>query len=114
MIPNEDHHPTGLLKFLDKIIGEEDTKQITNDYSVVLDASGHSDLIYFCNFEDGNSMNERGPNFLKRVWASESPIIDQCVLTNVIVGKWPFNKNGYVKWSVEREGEKDEPLPQIY
>lgn len=115
LIPNGDHHSTSLLKFLDRIITEERIAEATNDYSFVCETSGHFDIVFFCNFSDGNALSSRGPDFLKRAWASESPLVEQCVLTDVIVGKWPFNKNGYVRWSGEREGERKDPTPiKIY
>ena len=45
-IPNEDHHPKSLLKFLDKIIGEESSTEVTNDYAVVLETSGQFDTMF--------------------------------------------------------------------
>ena len=107
LMPNESHHPRLLLNFLNRIIDEEQPKQVTTDYSIECEVSGHSDLLFFCNFKDGTDLNNRGPNFLKKVWEIESPIVNQCILTEVITGSWPFNTNCYVKWKIELEKERD-------
>lgn len=114
LIPNEDHHPKALLRFLDRIIDEENPEDVTNDYALVCETSGSSDILFFCNFRDGITMSRRGPDFLKEAWKSESPAASQCILTDVIVGMWPFSKNGYVNWERGRELErkaKPEDLP---
>ncbi len=104
------HHPKLLLRFLDKIIGEEKVNRATTDYSVVCDTSGYFDSVYICNFEDGTAMNNRGPNFLKNVWESESPRIGQSILIEVVTGKWPFNLNNYIKLKVEKRMEEEKPI----
>lgn len=109
IIPNEFHHPTLLLNFLKKIINEEDKRDTTTDYSVVCDGSGQLDFIYFCNFKDGSTCVNRGPEFIKKAWEGEDPIIDQCILTDLIIGKWPFNSNNYVEWRKWMEKEKSNP-----
>jgi hypothetical protein len=96
--PNKDHHSILLLKLLNKILGEEDERQATTDYSVVSDTSGHFDSVFFCNFKDGDILNSRGQHLFEKVWESEYPITEQCVLTDLIVGKWPFNANSYTEW----------------
>lgn len=110
IIPNEFHHPTLLLKVLEKIINEEDIRNTTTDYSVVCDSTGHYDFVGFCNFKDGTACLERGPEYMKKVWESEYPIIDQCILTDLIIGKWPFNSNNYVEWQKAIEKEKSNPI----
>lgn len=97
-IPNQNHHPTLFLRFARKIINEEQNTNITTDYSVICDTTGCFDVIHFCNFKDGASFNERGPDFLKKAWEGEYPIIEQCVLTGLITGQWPFNTNNYENW----------------
>lgn len=114
-IPNEDHHRYALPKFLDIIINGEQEKEITTDYSIVCDTSGHFDSIYFCNFENGTALNERGPNLLKKLWTSEYPVIEQAILTELITGKWPFNANNYVRWrTVMKDLSKKPPKFEIY
>jgi DNA-binding Lrp family transcriptional regulator len=115
LMPNEEHHPKLLLNFLNRIIGEEQPQQSTTDYSVECETSGHFDAIFFCNFKDGLDLNNKGPNFLKKAWESEFPIVDQCVLTEVITGSWPFNTNCYMKWATEKAKEEEKPIPiKIY
>ena len=99
-----------MLEFLNKIINEEQESQITSNYSIVSDALGFFDCIYFCNFKDGTALNDRGPNFLKKAWESESPIVEQCILTDLIVGRFPFNSNNYVNWKTIIEREKTKPV----
>lgn len=106
LIANEDHHPKSLMRFLDRVISEEDQTEATNDYAVECEASGASDILFFCNFRDGSTMSERGPDFLAKAWKSESPIVERCILTDAIVGRWPFSKNGYVRWAKEMEVER--------
>ncbi len=108
-IPNENHHSDSFLKFVERIINDEQN-DITTDYSVVCDTSGNFDSIYFCNFKDGMNLNKRGPNFLKDSWASEYPIIEQCILIELLVGKWPFNANRYIKWRIEMEEVENNPI----
>lgn len=113
--PNEDHHRKTLPKFLKNIIERGKKNEITTDYSVVCDTSGHFDAVYFCNFKDGTALDERGPNFLKKVWESELPVVEQGILTELITGKWPFNANNYTKWRVELEEIERKPIKfEIY
>ncbi len=96
--------------FLKTIINGEQKDEVTTDYSVICDTSGHFDAVYFCNFKDGTTFNERGPNSLKRIWESESPIVEQGILTELITGKWPFNTNNYIKWPIELEEIERRPI----
>lgn len=114
IILNEQHHSMFSVKFLNKILNMDKAEDITNDYSVVSETSGNFDFIYFCNFRDGESFNEIGPNFIKNTWASEFPELEQCILTTLIVGKWPFNKNGYVRLSKERDLEMKPSSIKVY
>lgn len=79
---------------------------MTADYSTVCDTSGSFDCAFFCNFEDGTFLNDRGPNFIKRIWESEQPTIEQSILTEVVVGSWPFNTNKYTNWRIEMKREE--------
>ena len=110
IIPNEDHHKMSLLPFLYRVIGSENERQVTTDYSVVCDTSGYFDAVYFCNFKDGACLNEIGPEFLKKTWCNEYPNVEQCMLTELIVGMWPFNTNRYVKWRREMEAISKKPV----
>jgi hypothetical protein len=55
-------------------------------------------------------LNDRGPEFLRKAWESEHPIIEQCILTGLIVGRWPFNSNNYVKWGEIMKEERTKPI----
>jgi len=105
-----DHHPDLLPSFLNKIINEEPINQITTSYSTVCDTSGAFDCIYFCNFSNGTILNERGPAFLKNAWKKEEPKTEQCLLTELIAGKWPFNTNSYVNWNAALEKIINKPV----
>ena len=109
-IPNKEHHHKALPEFLNRIIKGEQENEITTDYSVVCDTSGHFDAIYFCNFKDGTTLNERGSAFLKRTWESESPVVEQGIMTELIAGKWPFNANNYTRWRIELEKIENNPI----
>ena len=51
----------------------------------------------------------------ERVWKGENPISQKTILTQIIIGKWPVNTNGYVKWRVEMEfDEKNSVKFEIY
>ncbi len=104
-----DHHPELLLKFIDKIINGEQINHVTTNYSVVCDTSGAFDCIYFCNFNDGTALNDRGPMFLKKAWHAEEPVTEQCILTELIAGKWPFNTNSYVHWGTTLDEGNNKP-----
>ena len=106
----EEHHPKLLLKLLDEIIDNENKSRVATDYSVVISTSGAFDSIYICNFDNGFIMDKRGPNFIKKIWSSESPIINTCNMVDVIVGQWPFNYNCYFKWKMEQDIEKKSPI----
>jgi DNA-binding Lrp family transcriptional regulator len=110
IIPNENHHKMSLLPFLYKVIGSKSEGQVTSDYSVVCDTTGYFDAVYFCNFKDGVCLNETGPEFLKKAWHNEYPYVEQCMLTELITGMWPFNTNSYVKWRCEMEAISKKPI----
>jgi DNA-binding Lrp family transcriptional regulator len=109
-IPNENHHKNHFLKFVEKITNNNSVKDITTDYSVVCETSGSYDAIHFCNFKDGTSFDEIGPNLLKKSWEGECPVVEQSILTDLITGNWPFNTNNYFKWGIEIEAIKNHPI----
>ena len=109
VIPTEEHHPTSLLKLLDNIIGGAEKNEAVTDYAAVYDTSGHFDSVDFCNFKDGTALNDRGPEFVRKVWANEHPIVEQCMLTELIVGRWPFNSNNYTKWTTFMNKDRTNP-----
>jgi hypothetical protein len=40
---------------------------------------------------------------IQKLWEEEHPKIEKCILTEVLIGKWPFNSNSYQKWSLDLE-----------
>ncbi len=108
--PNINHHRLSLLPFMDGVINAEKENDITTDYSIICDTSGHFDSVYFCNFADGQALNERGALLLKETWKAEQPEFKQCILTELVTGKWPFNKNGYYNWKRERDNIINKPV----
>ena len=98
IIPNQHHKPQLQASLIKEIINRKEVNQLTTDYSVVYDTSGHFDSVFFCNFKDGASLDNSGPNLFNRVWESEYPKIEKAILTDLVIGKWPFNNNAYKHW----------------
>lgn len=100
LIPTEDHKPHLQTQLINKIIESENSEplQLTTNYSVIYDTAGTFDSIFFCSFKDAADMDENGPSVFEKIWESEYPKFERCILTDLIVGKWPFNSNGYTKW----------------
>jgi DNA-binding Lrp family transcriptional regulator len=98
LIPTETHHSNFLKQLLLEIISNEHKDNLPTDYSVVCDTSGHFDSVNFLCFANGDLMYKRGPELIKRLWSEEHPKLDSCILTEVLIGKWPFNSNNYVNW----------------
>ncbi len=95
-------HKNGLLQnFLKAILDKENANELTTDYSVVCETSGQFTTAFFCNFMDTAAYAEIGPELLKKCWAPEHPVVKSCILTHVLKGKWPFQKNGYAFWKPE-------------
>ena len=92
------HKPKLQAEFLRSVIAGDGSGDLTSDYSVVCDTSGHFDSALFCNFTDTKAVSLMGPELMKRTWAIEKPVIKSCILSDVLKGGWPFQKNGYAKW----------------
>ena len=95
IVPTEDHQPILKTLWINNVINKEE-KGVTTNYAVIYDTFGYFDTIFFCNFENGIDIDMFGPGLFERVWKSENPISQKTVLTQIIIGKWPFNKNDYV------------------
>lgn len=91
--PSEKHAELS-LKFTSRIV-KEDLHENTSDYAVILDTVGAYDTLYLCTFEDGEALEKRGPELQKELLSDESPKIEKAILTEVIVGKWPFHLDDY-------------------
>lgn len=78
------------IKLSEAILGES-YHEITNDYCAAINTNGAVDSFYICTFKDGEHLSKRGPNLVKKLWEKEDPIIEQALLTSLIVGKWPFH-----------------------
>ena len=55
-----------------------------NGYGVI-------DAFYICSFKNGEALSKRGSNLIQKVLEKEEPVIEQSLLTGLIVGKWPFH-----------------------
>lgn len=94
VLPVKNHLDELLNNVISKIVAE-DLHESTSDYSLILDTVGEFDEICICTFKDGETMGRRGPNMYLKGLAMESPEIDRSILTDVIVGKWPFHLDDY-------------------
>jgi hypothetical protein len=103
IIPTEQHHSIFLKNLLLQIVNGEAKSNIATDYSVVCDTSGHFDNITFTCFANGEAMSNRGPMLIQKLWDEEHPKIEKCILTEVLIGRWPFNSNQYLKWGTDME-----------
>ncbi len=99
LIPNERHKPELQTLLVDELIRGEDKRNVATDYSVVYDTSGHFDSVLFCSFKSGIELDWHGPNLFSRLWKTEYPRFEKAILTSLITGIWPFNKNDYVWWN---------------
>lgn len=102
-----EHKPRLQADFLRQVLSGEDHGDLTSDYSVVCDTSGHFDSALFCNFADTKAAATMGPDLMRKCWAVEKPVTKSCTLSEALKGEWPFQKNGYAKWkAVLRELQK--------
>lgn len=87
-------HAQHLLNF-DKELVRESKMRVTSDYSILAATIGAYDNFSVCTFDNGEMLSKRGPDLHYNAFSGESPKIDKAVLTDVIVGKWPFHLDGY-------------------
>ena len=108
LMPNEDHKPKLQTMLINELVYKNDKYSITTDYSVIYDTSGYFDSVFFCNFKNGYELDSKGPNLFDRLWKSEYPRFEKSILTSLIVGAWPFNKNDYSEWGklIDKNGVK--------
>jgi DNA-binding Lrp family transcriptional regulator len=80
-------------------VSKENYNEASNDYCVFVDTSGAYDALFVCTFEDSEALYKKGPALNERIFAEESPSIEKAVLTDVIVGRWPFHLEDYSDWN---------------
>ncbi len=93
MIPTEEHIELAIT--MAKEIVNEDLHETVNDYAVTADMNGNYDFFAVCAFKNGETLSRRGAEFAREVWLREDPVIDKALLTDIIVGKWPFHLENY-------------------
>ena len=103
LIPIEGH--SALRLALARSILEEDLHETVNDYALVANANGGYDAFYICAFKNGEDLSKRGPELLREKWLAEDPKIDRAMLTDIIVGKWPFHLEDYDQYRRMVESE---------
>ncbi len=87
-------HEKLALRFAMAIV-DEDPHEITNDYCLIADDNGANDMLYICDFENGEKLSERGPELTQKLWSAEDPNIRKAILTDLLMGKWPFHLEDY-------------------
>ena len=72
--------------------------QIVSDYNYVADTVGYFDAFRICAFEKGEELAQRGPEMFRKIFADEQPIIEKAMLTDVLLGLWPFHLDDFEEW----------------
>ena len=91
--PTENHKK--LLIESAKELVKEDLHSISNDYCLDTSTNGTYDEFFICALKGGEDVDRRGSGLIQRMWADEKPRIRQALLTEVLVGKWPFHLENY-------------------
>ncbi|VVB77155.1 Winged helix DNA-binding domain protein [uncultured archaeon] len=99
LIPVEEH--SKLIIDMAHAMLKEDLRETVNDYAIVANTNGGYDAFYLCAFKNGEDLSKRGPEMLRTAWMAEDPKIDRAVLTDIIVGKWPFHLEEYKQYKAE-------------
>ncbi|MGC8538921.1 MAG: winged helix-turn-helix transcriptional regulator, partial [Candidatus Micrarchaeia archaeon] len=87
-------HDKLLLQYL-KLIVSEDLHKASNDYALIIDGVGSYDALYICDFSKSEDAQKSGPEVLKTLWAHQHLKVEKAILTDLIVGKWPFHLESY-------------------
>jgi len=93
LMPSEKH--TELIKALANEMIKEDMHETVNDYALAINTNGDYDMVHLCAFKNGEDLSRRGPELLRSLWTDEEPKIEKAMLTDVVVGKWPFHLEAY-------------------
>lgn len=92
-IPTKEHRK--LLSIFFKAMLTEDFHEVVNNYTLVCNTNGFCDSLYLCAFENGAESLKKGPEILNQLWAIENPKMEKVVLTDILIGKWPFHLEKY-------------------
>ncbi len=90
----DDKHKDTRLRFWKEML-DENLKEVVNEYAIITDTVGAFDAIYVCAFNGGEEMSKRGTERIKRLFEFENPMIKSAMLTDLLVGKWPFHLEEY-------------------
>jgi len=93
----------GLLKVITKIISE-DLHKATSDFDLIVDTVGAFDEMCVNTFENGEQMAERGPDMYATLLSAESAKTERSILTDILVGRWPFHLDDYGCYRTQKEG----------
>jgi DNA-binding Lrp family transcriptional regulator len=89
-------HDELVLKFLQELV-KEDLHEATNDYCIVVDTVGAYDILNINTFEKGETVPKRGPDLVQSLWISEDCKIEMAILTDLLIGKYPFHLEKYTR-----------------
>jgi DNA-binding Lrp family transcriptional regulator len=92
-----ENHKEYSYKFFNEVINEKQG-QVISDYNYVVDTVGYFDVFYICAFEKGEELNQRGPEMFRKIFADEQPIVEKTMLTDVLIGLWPFHLDNFEEW----------------
>jgi DNA-binding Lrp family transcriptional regulator len=106
-IPTEKHFNVFFKNLVTEILKGENKNNLSTDYSVVSGTSGCFDFVSFACFKDGNTMSDRGPQLIENLWRDEYAKVEKSILIEVLLGKWPFTSNSYIKWGPMLEDLKN-------
>jgi hypothetical protein len=96
LIPMKEHEEFA-LEFAKELL-KEDFHESVNDYALDLSTNGSWDTFDICVFSNGEVLLKRGSDLLHSIWIKEDPKIEKAILTDVIIGKWPFHLEKYEKF----------------
>ena len=105
--PHERHVET-FTAFVKELL-KEDLHSATNDYCMLADVNGAYDSVAICTFEDGEQMASKGYAMRKRLWDAynERPKIKSAILTDAVIGRWPFHLERYENYAkIAEDSEK--------
>ncbi len=88
-------HSQRLYDFCKELV-KENKKGASSDYSIFTVTIGAYDNFFVCTFDNGEMLSKRGPSLDNEKFSSENPKTDKAILTDVIVGKWPFHLDKYL------------------
>ena len=93
MIPSKQHDKL-LISLYEKLINE-DKNEVINNWAIISDTNGQWDGFDVCAFQNGEALARFGPELFRKEWENEHPQIERAILTDIIIGKWPFHLENY-------------------